>query len=109
MPRWWSRSSALWGVTPMDHFGATEYAIPIGNFNAISMPVKAGSMGRPFPGFRMAIVDEGRQRATRRGGRFHRQEVRSGLPLLEELLGRPGCQQRSGARRLDRDGRSRPP
>jgi acetyl-CoA synthetase len=48
----------LWGVTPMDHFGATEYAIPIGNFNAISMTVKAGSMGRPFPGFRMAIVDE---------------------------------------------------
>ena len=48
----------LWRVTPMDHFGATEYAIPIGNFNAISMPVKAGSMGRPFPGFRMAIVDE---------------------------------------------------
>jgi acetyl-CoA synthetase len=48
----------FWGVTPMDQFGATEYAIPIGNFNAISMPVKAGSMGRPFPGFRMAIVDE---------------------------------------------------
>jgi acetyl-CoA synthetase len=48
----------LWGVTPMDQFGATEYAIPIGNFNAISMAVKAGSMGRPFPGFRMAIVDE---------------------------------------------------
>ena len=48
----------LWSVTPMDQFGATEYAIPIGNFNAISMTVKAGSMGRPFPGFRMAIVDE---------------------------------------------------
>jgi acetyl-CoA synthetase len=48
----------LWGVTPMDQFGATEFAIPIGNFNAISMTVKAGSMGRPFPGFRMAIVDE---------------------------------------------------
>jgi acetyl-CoA synthetase len=48
----------LWRVTPMDHFGATEYAIPIGNFNAISMPVKAGSMGRPFPGFRVAVVDE---------------------------------------------------
>lgn len=51
----------LWRVTPMDHFGATEYAIPIGNFNAIAMPVKAGSMGRPFPGFRMAIVDENGQ------------------------------------------------
>jgi acetyl-CoA synthetase len=48
----------LWGVTPMDHFGATEYAIPIGNFNAIPFRVKAGSMGLPFPGFRMAIVDE---------------------------------------------------
>ena len=48
----------LWDVTPMDHFGATEFAIPIGNFNAISMPVKAGSMGRPFPGFQIAIVDE---------------------------------------------------
>jgi acetyl-CoA synthetase len=48
----------LWGVTPMDHFGATEYAIPIGNFNAVPLTVKAGSMGRPFPGFRMAIVDE---------------------------------------------------
>src|SRR5579872_759400 len=47
-----------WGITPMDQFGATEYAIPIGNFNAIAMSVKAGSMGRPFPGFRMAIVDE---------------------------------------------------
>jgi acetyl-CoA synthetase len=48
----------LWGVTPMDHFGATEFAIPIGNFNAVPMNVKAGSMGLPFPGFSMAIVDE---------------------------------------------------
>jgi len=48
----------LWNLTPMDHFGATEFAIPVGNFNAIAMPVKAGSMGRPFPGFRMAIIDE---------------------------------------------------
>lgn len=48
----------IWGVTPMDHFGATEYAIPIGNFNAIAVAVKAGSMGLPFPGFRIAIVDD---------------------------------------------------
>src|SRR5262249_34277897 len=51
----------LWNLTPMDHFGATEFAIPIGNFNALAMPVKAGSMGRPFPGFRMAIIDEAGQ------------------------------------------------
>jgi acetyl-CoA synthetase len=55
----------LWNVTPMDQFGATEFAIPIGNFNAISMPVKAGSMGRPFPGFHIAIVDdEGKELST---------------------------------------------
>ncbi len=47
-----------WGVTPMDQFGATEFAIPVGNFNAISMPVKPGSMGRTFPGFRIAIIDD---------------------------------------------------
>jgi acetyl-CoA synthetase len=52
----------LWNLTPMDHFGATEFAIPVGNFNAISMPVKAGSMGRPFPGFDISIIDDaGRQ------------------------------------------------
>lgn len=48
----------VWNITPMDHFGATEYALPIGNFNAIPMAVKPGSMGLPFPGFRMAIVGE---------------------------------------------------
>ncbi|MBZ7924258.1 AMP-binding protein [Ensifer adhaerens] len=45
-------------ITPMDHFGATEYALPIGNYNAIPMEVKAGSMGLPSPGYRMAIIDE---------------------------------------------------
>ena len=47
---------------PIYHFGATEFAIPVGNFNAIAMTVKPGSMGRVFPGFRIAIVDdEGRE------------------------------------------------
>jgi acetyl-CoA synthetase len=48
----------IWNLTPMDHFGATEFAIPVGNFNANSVPVKPGSMGRPFPGFRIAVVDD---------------------------------------------------
>ncbi|MBR1122602.1 AMP-binding protein [Bradyrhizobium lablabi] len=48
----------VWSLTPMDHFGATEYALPIGNHNAVAMAVKPGSMGLPAPGFRMAIVDE---------------------------------------------------
>jgi acetyl-CoA synthetase len=47
-----------WGVTPMDHFGATEFGLPIGNHNAVEMTVKPGSMGLPAPGQDMAVVDE---------------------------------------------------
>jgi acetyl-CoA synthetase len=47
-----------WGVTPMDHFGATEFGLPIGNNNAVAMAVKPGSMGLPAPGQDMAVVDE---------------------------------------------------
>jgi acetyl-CoA synthetase len=47
-----------WGVTPMDHFGATEFALPVGNYNALDMCVKPGSMGLPSPGYRMAVLDE---------------------------------------------------
>jgi acetyl-CoA synthetase len=47
-----------WNLTPMDHFGATELALPVGNYNGLDMTVKPGSMGLPSPGYRMAIVDE---------------------------------------------------
>jgi len=47
-----------WNLTPMDHFGATEFALPIGNYNALDMAVKPGSMGLPSPGYRMAVIDE---------------------------------------------------
>jgi acetyl-CoA synthetase len=42
----------------MDHFGATEFGLPIGNHNGIRMQVKPGSMGLPAPGQRMSIVNE---------------------------------------------------
>jgi acetyl-CoA synthetase len=47
-----------WGVAPMDHFGATEFGLPIGNHNGLAMQVKPGSMGFPAPGQRMAVVSE---------------------------------------------------
>ena len=47
-----------WDLTPMDHFGATEFSLPVGNFNAVPMTVFPGSMGLPFPGFEMAILSE---------------------------------------------------
>ncbi|MBX9825146.1 MAG: acyl-CoA synthetase, partial [Xanthobacteraceae bacterium] len=47
----------VWSCTPMDHFGATEFGLPVGNHNAFSMDVKPGSMGLPAPGQTMAVVD----------------------------------------------------
>jgi len=55
----------VWGVTVMDHYGASEFGLPIGNCNALDMVVKPGSMGLPLPGCRMAVVDDdGREVAT---------------------------------------------
>jgi acetyl-CoA synthetase len=50
--------SDVWGAMPMDHFGATEFGLPIGNHNGLAKQVKPGSMGIPAPGQRMAVVDE---------------------------------------------------
>jgi acetyl-CoA synthetase len=54
-----------WNVTPMDHFGATEFGLPIGNHNGLLMQVKPGSMGLPAPGQHMSIVgDDGEELPT---------------------------------------------
>lgn len=51
-----------WGITVMDQYGSSEFGLPIGNCNALAMPVKPGSMGLPLPGCTMAVVDdEGRE------------------------------------------------
>jgi acetyl-CoA synthetase len=47
-----------WGITIMDQYGSSEFGMPIGNFNAIEMEVKPGSMGLPLPGFTMGVVDD---------------------------------------------------
>jgi acetyl-CoA synthetase len=46
------------GVTPCDQYGSSENGLPVGNFNALDTPVKAGSMGNPMPGHDMAVVDD---------------------------------------------------
>ena len=44
------------GLTIYDGYGQTETVLLAGNYRC--MPVKPGSMGRPTPGFHVAIVDE---------------------------------------------------
>jgi acetyl-CoA synthetase len=46
------------GLTPKDHFGSSENGLPLGNFNALDVEVKPGSMGLPMPGFEMSIIDD---------------------------------------------------
>ncbi|MEV6342273.1 AMP-binding protein [Actinoplanes sp. NPDC051851] len=47
--------SSGWGVTIRDGFGQTETSVQVAN--SPGQPVKAGSMGRPVPGFRIALID----------------------------------------------------
>jgi acetyl-CoA synthetase len=44
-----------WGLTIRDGFGQTESSLQIGN--SPGQPLKIGSMGRPMPGFEIALVD----------------------------------------------------
>ncbi|RKT86932.1 acetyl-CoA synthetase [Saccharopolyspora antimicrobica] len=44
------------GVTLLDYYGSTESYPLVGNFPGV--PVKPGSMGRPLPGWDVALLDE---------------------------------------------------
>ena len=65
---------AAWGITIRDGYGQTETTAQIGN--APGMKVKPGSMGRPLPGYTVALLDaegkpadEGEIASTCRAGR----------------------------------------
>jgi len=48
---------SAWGLTIRDGYGQTETTCMIGN--PPGQPVKVGAMGKPMPGYRMALVDAG--------------------------------------------------
>jgi acetyl-CoA synthetase len=45
-----------WGITIRDGYGQTETTAQIGN--SPGQPLRPGSMGRPLPGYRIALLDE---------------------------------------------------
>jgi acetyl-CoA synthetase len=49
------RVKAAWGLTIRDGYGQTETTALVGN--SPSQAVKPGSMGRPLPGYRVALLD----------------------------------------------------
>jgi acetyl-CoA synthetase len=55
-----ARVREAWGTTIRDGYGQTETTCQIGN--SPGQPIKPGSMGRPMPGYRIALLDgEGRE------------------------------------------------
>jgi acetyl-CoA synthetase len=65
-----------WGITVRDGYGQTETTAQIGN--TPGAPVKDGSMGRPLPGYRVALLDPDGAEAD---------EGEIALPLEERPLG----------------------
>ena len=51
----WCRDAL--GVVPNEMFGQTEINYIVGNC-AVMWPARAGSMGRPYPGHRVAVIDD---------------------------------------------------
>ncbi len=58
----WAREHL--GVTVNEMFGQTEINYVVGNCQA-AWPVKPGSIGRPYPGHRVAVIDENGNEAKR--------------------------------------------
>ena len=54
-PEVMDRVRSAWGITIRDGYGQTETTAQIGN--SPGQPVKFGSMGRPLPGYRVALLD----------------------------------------------------
>ncbi len=49
---------AATGITIYDGYGQTETVIIVGNFRALGQEVRPGSMGKPSPGFPVALLDD---------------------------------------------------
>ena len=70
------RVRRAWGITVRDGYGQTETTAQIAN--TTGAPVKDGSMGRPLPGYRVALLDPD-------GAEGEEGEI--ALPLAERPLG----------------------
>ena len=91
------RSEAL-GVAVNEFYGQTEANLLVGNCASL-YPVRPGSMGRPIPGHRVAVVsDRGRAAAGRRDRDHRGAAARSGH--VPRLLEQSGSDRRKIRRRL---------
>jgi acetyl-CoA synthetase len=61
-PEVFERVRAAWGLPLRDFYGQTETTALVGN--SPGQPIKPGSMGRPLPGYRVALLDADGNEAT---------------------------------------------
>jgi acetyl-CoA synthetase len=106
----WAREQL--GVTINEMFGQTEINYVVGNCQA-AWPVKPGSIGRPYPGHRVAIIDEnglerkpgelGEIAVDRRGDPvFFLEYWKNPQATRDKFIGDWGCTGDQG--RMDEDG-----
>ena len=106
----WAREQL--GVTINEMFGQTEINYVVGNCQA-AWPVKPGSIGRPYPGHRVAVIDEkGREVARGELGEiaidrkndpvFFLEYWKNPQATREKFIGDWGCTGDQG--RMDEDG-----
>jgi acetyl-CoA synthetase len=106
----WAREQL--GVTINEMFGQTEINYVVGNCQA-AWPVKPGSIGRPYPGHRVAIIDDqgnelkkgelGEIAVDRRGDPvFFLEYWKNEKATREKFIGDWGCTGDQG--RMDEDG-----
>ena len=110
----WAREHL--GITINEMFGQTEINYVVGNCQA-AWPVKPGSIGRPYPGHRVAIIDEqGNERPRGELGEIAVHRTCNGMPdavffleywknpqaTEEKFIGDWGCTGDQG--RMDEDG-----
>jgi acetyl-CoA synthetase len=106
----WAREEL--GVTINEMFGQTEINYVVGNCQA-AWPVKPGSIGRPYPGHRVAVIDEngsevkrgelGEIAIDRRGDPvFFLEYWKDEKATKEKFIGDWGCTGDQG--RMDEDG-----
>jgi len=48
---------AATGLTIYEGYGQTETVVLIGNFRSLGHDIRPGSMGKPTPGFEVAVLD----------------------------------------------------
>ena len=104
------RVRRAWGLTIRDGYGQTETTAQVGN--SPGQPVKPGSMGRPLPGYRVALLDEhgkrggrGRDRPLARSSTTRPHGRLSGRRVPRQpTRSRGGCYRTGDVRRRDADG-----